>query len=163
MSSEATRLAQLSVAVRESTLKRLRLVPVGREDWRPDGGALSFADITQHLIECDEWLAAKLADPGITAIKGEPRRAFAARRSEFQAFLDRLAETGEMRRRLLAGLGDDKLAELIPDERFGGDVSVWWVIVRGNLDHETHHRGQIAVYLRMVAAEQSPRGPDRDV
>ena len=27
---------------------------------------------------------------------------------------------------------------------------MWWIIVRGNLDHETHHRGQIAAYLRML-------------
>jgi uncharacterized damage-inducible protein DinB len=36
------------------------------------------------------------------------------------------------------------------DDRFGGEVTLWWTIVRGNLEHEAHHRGQIAVYLRIV-------------
>ena len=37
----------------------------------------------------------------------------------------------------------------IPDERFGGNVSVWWILLRGNLDHEIHTRGQIALYLTL--------------
>jgi len=36
------------------------------------------------------------------------------------------------------------------DERFG-ETTLWWIVVRGNLDHEIHHRGQIAAYLRDVA------------
>ena len=38
----------------------------------------------------------------------------------------------------------------MPDDRFGGDVSLWWVVVRGNLDHEAHHRGQLATLLRII-------------
>ena len=36
--------------------------------------------------------------------------------------------------------------QLIPA---GQEVSVWWIIVRGNLDHEIHHRGQLS-YLRAI-------------
>jgi len=46
--SESLRFAQLSVAVRESTLKRLLQVPDGFEGWRPTEASLSFADIAQH-------------------------------------------------------------------------------------------------------------------
>jgi uncharacterized damage-inducible protein DinB len=38
----------------------------------------------------------------------------------------------------------------IYDDRFNDEVSIEWIILRGNLDHEIHHRGQIAVYLRML-------------
>ena len=37
--------------------------------------------------------------------------------------------------------------QLIPA---GKEVSVWWIIVRGNLDHEIHHRGQLSSYLRAI-------------
>ena len=34
----------------------------------------------------------------------------------------------------------------------GQEVSVWWIIVRGNLDldHEIHHRGQLSSYPRAI-------------
>jgi len=44
--TEAERLGRFSVAVRQSTLKRLRCVPAGRENWRPDSGAMSFAVVS---------------------------------------------------------------------------------------------------------------------
>ncbi len=41
----------------------------------------------------------------------------------------------------------EELAREVFDGRFGGRVRVWWIVVRGNLDHEAHHRGQIAAGL----------------
>ena len=49
--SEGRRLAEFSRAVRESTLKRLRLVPDGFENWRISPQAMSFADVAKHLID----------------------------------------------------------------------------------------------------------------
>ena len=48
------------------------------------------------------------------------------------------------------GMADVDFSRTMPDPRFGESVSVWWIIVRGNLDHEIHHRGQIAAYLRAL-------------
>lgn len=150
--AEDHNLAAWSRAVRESSLKRLRLVPAGRETWRPTAEAMSFADLAQHLIDADDWLFEKLEvrtlEPmvGRAGITGEPSRA------EYLDLLARLERTGRQRSDLIEGLSPEQLVEPIFDRRFGGEVTVWWVIVRGNLDHEVHHRGQIAVYLRMVGA-----------
>ena len=135
-------------------------MPIGNEDWRPVEGALSFADIAQHLVECDEWLFRKLADPPIHAIKAQPGASVVIDRAQFEALLDRLAALGDRRRDLLASLTDNQLDARIPDDRFGGDVSIWWVVVRGNLDHEAHHRGQLAAYLRIVASPAPSRRPE---
>jgi len=148
--SETENLAAWSRAVRESSLKRLRLVPAGRESWRPTPEAMSFADLARHLIDADEWLFRKLEDRtlepmvGSAGIAGEPTRA------DYLDLLAELEETGRRRSGLIAGLSPAQLAEPIFDRRFGGEVTVWWVIVRGNLDHEVHHRGQIATYLRQA-------------
>jgi len=162
MTSDAARLSELSNAVRESSLKRLRLVPTGRENWRPAEGALSFADIARHLIDCDEWLFRKLVDPRIAAIEAQPGIAVVTDRAEFDALIDRLAVLGGLRGKLIAGLAGGELAALVPDERFGGEVSIWWVIARGNLDHEAHHRGQLAVYLRLVESGWAAPVASRD-
>lgn len=148
-SAESGNLEAFSRAVRESSLKRLRSVPEGRESWRPTPEAMSFADLAHHLIDADEWLFKKLEDRALEPMVGHAGEAGDATRDRYMEMLARLEQTGRQRADLIAGLSADQLAEAIFDRRFGGEVTVWWVIVRGNLDHEIHHRGQIATYLRM--------------
>jgi hypothetical protein len=148
--TETRNLSAFSRAVRESSIKRLRLVPEGRENWRPAPEAMSFADLARHLIDADEWLFEKLVNPALEPMVGRAGLAGEATRAGYLELLARLEETGRQRFDLIAGLSPARLAELIFDRRFGGEVSVWWIVVRGNLDHEVHHRGQIAVYLRLA-------------
>ncbi len=148
--AEAQWLAEFSMAVRESSLKRLRLVPEGCEVWRPVDGAMSLTDIAAHLIECDLWLFDKLRNDSLAPIHGEAGRVKAADRKQYMALLDQLDQVGRQRRAVISGLDEGELARMTMDRRFAGEVTVWWVIVRGNLDHEIHHRGQIATYLRMI-------------
>lgn len=146
--SEGKRLAEFSRAVRESTIKRLRLVPEGSENWRISPESMSFADIAQHLIDADNWLFKKLKVKNPKPIVGKPNQVEIKNRSQYLSLLDKLKQTGLRRNEMLEKITDVQLAELIFDERFGKKVSVWWIILRGNLDHEIHHRGQIAAYLR---------------
>ncbi len=147
---ESQRLAAFARAVRESTLKRLRRVPPGRENWRITPEAMSFADQAQHLIDTDEWLFEKLAVKTLDPIVGVAGTVTIADRADYQALLGALARIGERRCALLESLTAEQLDEMIYDARFGGAVSVWWIIVRGNLDHEIHHRGQMVAYLRAL-------------
>lgn len=150
MAGERENLAAWSRAVRESSLKRLRRVPAGRESWRPTAEAMSFADLARHLLDADEWLFKKLAERALEPMVGRAGSAGEIARAGYLELLDRLEETGRWRAELITALSPEQLAEPVFDRRFGGEVTVWWVIVRGNLDHEIHHRGQIAVYLRMA-------------
>jgi uncharacterized damage-inducible protein DinB len=149
--AESENLAAFSRAVRDSSLKRLRLVPEGCENWRATPEAMSFADQAQHLIDADEWLFRKLEDRALEPMVGHAGDAGEVTRARYLELLARLEQTGRQRSDLIAGMSQDQLAEPIFDRRFGGEVSVWWVIVRGNLDHEIHHRGQIAAYLRIIS------------
>ena len=149
-SAEGMRLAEFAKAIRESTLRRLRRVPAGHENFRIGKRSMSFADTARHLVEADEWLFAKLRTRDLPPMSGQPGLAQVGSRSEYLALLDRLEETGRTRHELVGGMTDEQLAEQVHDARFGGEVSVWWLILRGNLDHETHHRGWIAACLRAV-------------
>jgi len=148
---EGRRLAELSTAVRESSLRRLRRVPRDSESWRPHPGALSFADLAHHLLVADRWLFQKLDDPELGPMTARVGEGPSGRDAFLQA-LEELQITGRQRAELLGALSADRFEERIPDARFGGEVTVWWLIVRGNLDHEIHHRGQIAVYLSVLRA-----------
>ena len=148
--SEGKRLAEFSIAVRESTLKRLRLVPEGYENWRFSAETMSFADLAQHLIDADNWLFEMLRTKNLEPIVGKPRLVEVTRRDQYLGLLDELEQAGTRRAEMLESITDTQLSEMIFDRRFGREVSVWWIILRGTLDHEIHHRGQIVVYLRAI-------------
>ena len=86
-------------------------------------------------------------------ILGQPGLVKITHRSQYLSLLDELRQTGIRRNQLLESITPAQLSEMIFDWRYGQKVSVWWIIVRGNLDHEIHHRGQIATYLRIFNAK----------
>lgn len=148
---DSGKIAELARAVRESTIKRLKKVPDGLENWKPSEGALSFADIAHHLIEADQWLFRKLEDPSLQSMTATAGEAGQCDSRRFLEMLDNLEKLGRKRASMIWGMNSDELNAKIYDDRFGGEVTIWWLIVRGNLDHETHHRGQLAAYLRIVS------------
>lgn len=148
--SDGEELSRFAGAVRESTLKRLARVPAGKENWRPAHGSLGVADIAHHLLHADLWLFEKLANPLLPGMVAQAGEAGVVTTAQYQELLHRLVSSGEARAALLARLSRHELDRLVPDDRFDGEVSVWWLIVRGNLDHEAHHRGQLATYLRIL-------------
>jgi len=111
---------------------------------------MSFADVAQHLIEADEWLFKMLELKNLKPMVGKPGLVEVTDRSQYLKLLDSLMKTGARRAEMLENATESQLDEMILDERFDGEVTAWWVIVRGNLDHEIHHRGQIAAYLRAI-------------
>jgi uncharacterized damage-inducible protein DinB len=143
----------LSAAVRQSTLLRLMRVKKGFENWRPSANAMSFAEIAGHLVDADEWLFRKLKNESLESIRGRADKSRVVSRSAYLATLKKLRQIGIRRDRLIRRLSEPRLAKVIYDDRFEDFVTIWWVVVRGNLDHEIHHRGQTAAYLRILGLD----------
>ena len=144
------RLAEFSRAVRESTLKRLRLAPPGKENWRVSPDAMSFADTARHLIDCDLKMFRMLYTKNRSTMRDDIIIEDLKSRNEYDEMLAKLESLGAHRAEMLASMNEDQFSEELFDDRFGDMVTAWWVIVRGNLDHEAHHRGQVAANLRMM-------------
>ena len=125
-------------------------MPQGKENWRPVAGAMSFAEHAVHIVDCDNYLFDKMDGKTVSPVNGPSGMFEVSSRSEYDSLLDTLEQTGRKRAVLLENLGEDDFSRPINDRRFNGEVSLWWLIVRGNLDHEIHHRGQIAAYLRVA-------------
>lgn len=121
-------------------------------------GALSFADIAHHLLHAGSWLFEKMTDPALHRMSARVSEAGVVEPEEYQRLLEQLVVAGEKRAALLGGLSSSQLAAGCPDDRFGGEVSLWWVVVRGSLDHEAHHRGQLAAYLRFLDDQRGGYG-----
>ena len=151
MISESEKLAEFADAVRESTISRLNKVPAGKENWRTTPDAMSIAEIVFHLIEADEWLMEKIEKHELEPMFGKTGTIKIDDNFKFRELIDRLQQSGERRNSFIKNMDDDKLKSKIFDKRFGKEVTIWWIIIRGNLDHEIHHRGQLAAYLRILS------------
>ena len=147
---EIIRLIKFAETVRESTLKRLRKVDWNEINWRPAANLMSFADVAGHIIDSDEWMIKKLKTKNLEPIDGYPNSVLIENKEQYNSLIERLEKILIEKNDFLKSLSDDNLKEKIYDSRFDGEVSVWWIIVRGNLDHEIHHRGQIAAYLGIL-------------
>ena len=115
--------------------------------------AMSSADIAYHLIETDEWLFKKIELKNLKSILGNSGTIEIKSRNDYLKLIEELINSGEKRAEIIQSLSDKGLEEKIYDDRFGQEVSVWWIIVRGNLDHEIHHRGQLSSYLRAIETQ----------
>ena len=151
MISESNKLAEFAAAVRNSTIKRLKQVPAGKENWRITPDAMSIAEIAHHLIEADEWLIEKIENRDLEPMRGKTGAVKIGDNFEFRELIDRLQQSGERRHAFIRELDESKLLSTIFDKRFGKEVTIWWIIVRGNLDHEIHHRGQLSAYLKPLS------------
>ena len=153
MFSTSTQLAEFSNAVRISTISRLQLIPAGKENWKISPGAMSSADIAYHLIQTDYWLFKKIELKDLESIKGSAGTIEIKTRNDYLKLIEELNNSGKKRAGFILSLDDKVFQEQIYDDRFGKEVSVWWIIVRGNLDHEIHHRGQLSTYLRAIETQ----------
>jgi uncharacterized damage-inducible protein DinB len=117
---------------------------------------MSFADVAFHLIEADQWLFRKLAESSLSPMVGRAGTTNISAREQFTALCDKLEALGQRRAAVLESLSPAQLDATVLDGRFGGVVTLWWVVVRGNLDHEVHHRGQVAAWLRAAGITASP-------
>ena len=111
---------------------------------------MSSADIAYHLIQTDNWPLKKIKLKDLESIKGDTRTVEIKTRNNYLKLIEELNNSGKKRAGFIQSLDDKVFQEKIYDDRFGKEVSVWWIIVRGNLDHEIHHRGQISAYLRAI-------------
>ena len=143
-------LTKFSTAVRESTIKRLIKVPEGYENWKISKGALTFSQVAQHIIDLDYWTIEKIKNPALKSIETEGVEHLNCTREVYTKLISKLKESLAEKLKFIESLNDEDLERKIFDDRFNEEVSFAWIILRGNLDHEIHHRGQIAAYLRFL-------------
>lgn len=137
-------------AVRNSTISRLEKIPAGFENWSPSTGSLSVANIAKHIIDLDYWTFEKLKDPSLKAIETQTANITIESRFEYEDMIEKLNELAEEKISLIESMSEEELQRKMFDDRFDSEVTVEWIFLRGNLDHEIHHRGQLAAYLRLI-------------
>jgi len=150
---DINRLVDFSDRIRESTVKRLNLVPAGKENTGVPGGAMSPADIAAHLIHIDNVLLELPATRFKGRDLGVAGQRFVADRGEYEDLVSELEGLKDRRSDFIRGLTDADLATSIRFEAVAGqgEMDLGAMLYR-LLDHEIHHRGALAVYLRAYEA-----------
>lgn len=148
-------LIEFCKVVRGSTIKRLELIPSGYENWKISPGSLSFAEIAKHLIDLDNWLLEKIRDPNVKSIETESAVIENCSKEGYRELIVDLNKVLEKKIEFISTLDENKLKKKMYDDAYNTEVSLALLILRRNIDHEIHHRGQIATYLRVLR--------DRDV
>jgi len=143
-------LTEFCKSVRGSTVKRLKIVPEGYENWKVSLNALSFAEIAKHIIDLDNWLFEKIRNPNTKSIETETAIIKSCNRKEYKELINNLKEILHKKIDLFNTFDEDKLKVKIFDDAYNSEVSLAYLILRRNIDHEIHHRGQITTYLRVL-------------
>lgn len=145
--TEGERLARFSEWVRESSLKRFKQVSPNDRGWRPSAGQLSFADILKHLGDADRWIMAILRkDEQIPSADIKPGD---GKPENWAGYLSALESLGKEKAGLLKKMSEAELSKELDDWEAVGKISMWLILMRGNLDHEIHHRGSLQTMLNL--------------
>jgi len=123
-------------------------------NWRLNNTAMSFVDITQHLINVDELLFNML----ITKEKrfqwklGSEDAHIQVDRLAFEAMVVKLKKFQLKRHNVICDLDDTEMNIEVTEEN-GKKMTFWWFFMHKLLEHEIYHRGQIAAYLKVLKGE----------
>ena len=136
--------------IRKRTERLVPLIPPGKIEWRPAPGAMSFGDLLRHIAGTERWMWAE-------NVAGRPAR--------FPGHDSALAPGYDATCAYLASLHEDSLAifeRLTPDDYQrpvqtpAGAALPAWKWLRAMVEHETHHRGQLYLMLRMIDVMTPP-------
>jgi len=143
--------------VREGLIAEVRNIPASRFDFRPTPQSRSVAELVQHILEVAMMMTGELTRPDTDFHRAPwPKLlglyARAAWRARTKPALLRLL-TSQIRdgARRFRKAGELSLLQLITRfDGLPGTRLAWW---NHGIAHEEYHRGQVAVYARLMGIE----------
>lgn len=146
MISSVTAFAEYWQRIHTRTREMVAAIPEDRLDWRPTEGEFSVAELVRHIASTRRMNVVS-ATLGEGLYPGHDDR-FGTSRRDLLHYLD--ASHAEVSNRL-AGMRDDDLAEPRLSNQSGPYPA--WNILMAMVEHEVHHRGQLAMYLTLLGIE----------
>lgn len=140
---------------RLGVIAELRNIPARQIDFRPEAGARSVAELALHIVDTGLMWAAELSNP-----KGDfTRKSFPAfmreygarptrRRRSKVALVGLLRSTHAKGERQIRQAGE--LGMLQEIRRFDGARGTRLAWMNHGIAHEEYHRGQLALYARLM-------------
>ena len=157
-------LAELNREV-ERSRRALEEVPEGKYDWKPHDRSMIFGYLTDMVATIPSWIAMEVTQDelDIAPADGSTMKREAKKTSaELIAALDTSAADA---RDALKNTTDEHLKTTWRLKARGAVVQAAprYEMIQDTINHWTHHRGQMTVYLRLMGAKvPSIYGPSAD-
>jgi uncharacterized damage-inducible protein DinB len=157
-------LAELNREV-ERSRRALEQVPEGMYDWKPHDKSMIFGYLTDMVATIPSWIAMEVTkdELDIAPADGPPMRREARKTSaELIAALNTSATEA---RDALKKTSDEYLNTTWRLKARGAVVQAAprYEMIQDTINHRTHHRGQMTVYLRLMGAKvPAIYGPSAD-
>jgi len=136
--------------IRQRTLRVVECIPSGQIEWAYESNKFSIGDLVRHVCAIERYMYAENAQFKPSAYPGHGRNLA----DGYQAVLDFMERTHRESMEIFARLSDSDLQKkcLTPNNT---PITLWkWL--RAMVEHEIHHRGQIYLYLAMMAVPTPP-------
>ena len=136
--------------VRERTMRVARCIPADKIDWTYAPGKFTLGDLLRHIAATERYMFAE-------CVQGKPSRYTSHGRELADGFDNILSFMERVHLEsmdIFAALTDEDLRKKCSTPG-GAPISTWkWL--RSMTEHEIHHRGQIYLYLGILAVPTPP-------
>ena len=129
--------------IRRRTLHFIDAIPADRIDWLPGEGEFTFGDLIRHLAATEDMFIGAVVN-GIWKYAGHKIEA----KQERDVAITLLKSTHQDAMKRLGTLSDSALTETRPSLS-GTEVKTWRLLM-AMVEHEVHHRSQMAMYLTLI-------------
>jgi uncharacterized damage-inducible protein DinB len=157
-------LAELDREVDRSR-RTLEQVPAGKYDWKPHDRSMIFGYLADMVATIPNWIAMEITQDELDVAPEGGSRMKQAPKETSAALLKALDETAGKARSALANTTEEHL--MTPWRLLARGQVVFeaprHVMIQDTINHWTHHRGQMTVYLRLMGAKvPALYGPSAD-
>jgi uncharacterized damage-inducible protein DinB len=132
--------------IRRRTLTFVRTIPAERLSWSPRAGEFTCGELVRHVAAAEQMFVGAVVEgrwryPGHTH---DPARPLDALIAELE-----VGHAAALER--LRALDDDELTQ--PRPTLDGPPAKAWRLLMALVEHEIHHRSQLALYLALMGVE----------
>lgn len=129
--------------IRRRTLRFIDAIPAARIDWSPGDGEFSFGDLIRHLAATEDMFIGAVVN-GKWKYAGHS----IVGKQERDVAITLLQSTHQETMKRLGTLSDSVLNEG-RSSLSGQEIKIWRLLM-AMVEHEVHHRSQIAMYLTLI-------------
>lgn len=149
----------------ERSRRALQEVPTGKTDWKPHEKSMAFGYLANMVATIPMWITMQIKEDQLDVAPEAGSRMSQAPKENSEAFIKALDEAAAAARLAFESTTDEHL------------LTNWKLLARGKvvmeapryemiqdtINHWTHHRGQVTVYLRLMGAKvPALYGPSAD-
>lgn len=149
----------------ERSRRALQEVPEGKYDWKPHEKSMAFGYLVNMVATIPTWVSMQILQDELDVAPPEGSKMEQKRLETSEELIEALDKAAAGAREAFAKTTDDHLKtnwKLLA----GGHVAMEaprFEMIQDTINHWTHHRGQMTVYLRLMGAKvPAIYGPSAD-